>query len=144
MLRATTFGVSLELSAGGWCGQPIDIRHASASPQSQQPPDCWAMKKLTLWPVWLVEWKHREQRTQLSSHAQSLRFRVDQGQDMVIETGEVTYRHRKQHSPFLKIFPHALPGIGFFSFPAPPKPCRCCTSCRDVWRGRLALGFGTK
>lgn len=63
---------------------------------------------------------------------------------MVIGEGEATHRQRKQHSPFLKIFPHALPGIGFLSFPAPPKPCRCCNSCRGVCSGRLAFGFGTK
>ena len=38
----------------------------------RHPPDCQAIKKLTLRLVWLVEWKHREQRTQLSSHTQSL------------------------------------------------------------------------
>ena len=79
---------------------------------------------------------------QLSSRAQSLELGMDQVK--VIGAGEVTYRHRKQHSPFLKILPHALPGVGFPSSPAPPKPSRCCTACREVCSGRLALGFGTK
>ena len=58
---------------GGWYGHAIGTRQAPTSPQSQHPPDCCAMKKETLWSVWSVAWKQREQRTQLSSRAQSLK-----------------------------------------------------------------------
>ena len=48
------------------------------SPQSQQPPDCWATKKLTLCSEWSVASKHLEHRTQLSSKAQSLNYEWSQ------------------------------------------------------------------
>lgn len=62
------------------------------------------------------------------------------------ETHEVriTYLHRKQLSPFLKIYPQGLPGTGGSLSAAPAKLRRVCTSARVAWSGRLELEFGRK
>jgi hypothetical protein len=46
-----TAEVESEEGAGGWKGQLMGCLQASVSPQSHDPPDCWATKKDMLCPV---------------------------------------------------------------------------------------------
>lgn len=55
-----------------WYLQPESIFQASLSPQSQQPPPPEVMENEVSWPWWFELWKHREQKTQVSSRAHVL------------------------------------------------------------------------
>src|SRR6266851_2862752 len=108
----------------------MGTRQAPTSPQSQHPPDCCAIKNETLWSVWSVAWKQREQRTQLSSRAQSLGHHYQSDLDQRTDRYARTYLQRKQLSPFLKIYPQGLPGTGGSLRAAPAKLRRAWTSAR--------------